>query len=240
MVLSIIAAEIGPVSAGYPPHVMSGMLMDFGYTIQPKIQSTHTFANAPALDILLIPGGMGNMALQQANDTSVEDFVALRFDQVDYVLSVCTGAVSLALAGVLEGRRATTNKGSWGWVTSHGGDDIEWVPTARWTEDGKVWTSSGVAAGMDMTYAFLKHFYGEDDEVLVRSMNGVEYAPHTDPNWDPFSVVHEVCLVVGTPYPRHIETKQPYAGPWGRSRRRRRELCQTGWVLTIYLSPRSV
>lgn len=196
MTLSIIAAETGPVSAGYPRHLMApdGPPMDLGHMLQPKIEATHTFADAPALDILLVPGGLGNVALVQANDTSIEDFIALRFDQLDYLLSVCTGSMSLARAGVLEGRRATTNKGAWDSVTSHGGDGIEWVPTARWTADGKVWTSSGVAAGMDMAHAFLKHFYGADDEVLMKTMNGIEYAPHTDADWDPFSVVHEVCF----------------------------------------------
>ncbi len=41
-------------------------------------------------------------------------------------------------------------------------------------------------------YAFLKHLYGENDSVLVSTMNGIEYAPHTDPNWDPFSIVYNV------------------------------------------------
>jgi hypothetical protein len=45
-----------------------------------------------------------------------------------------------------------------------------------------------------MMYAFLAHLYGEDDPVLVRTMNVIEYAPHTDPSWDPFSIVHNVGL----------------------------------------------
>ncbi|SPN96499.1 uncharacterized protein DNG_00027 [Cephalotrichum gorgonifer] len=201
LVLSVIAAETGLVSAGVPPHLMKPgePPMDVGYMLQPKIEATHTFANAPALDIILIPGGLGNVALEQANDTSVEDFIALRADHAEYLLSVCTGSVSLARAGVLKGRRATTNKGAWDWVTSHGGDGINWVPTARWTQDGKVWTSSGVAAGIDMAYAFLRHFYGEDDENLVATMNGIEYAPHTNADWDPFSVVHKVYWRCTTP-----------------------------------------
>ena len=80
------------------------------------------------------------------NNTWVEDFIASRFSELDYVLSVCTGAVSLAKSGVLNGKRATTNKSAWSFGTSSG-TNITWVPTARWVEDGKVWTSSGVAAG---------------------------------------------------------------------------------------------
>jgi hypothetical protein len=45
---------------------------------------------------------------------------------------------------------------------------------------------------MDMTYAFLRHIYGEHDENLTDVMNGIEYAPHTNPDWDPFAVVHKV------------------------------------------------
>lgn len=44
--------------------------------------------------------------------------------------------------------------------------------------------------GLDMTYAFMKHVYGTDE--LDPIMNGIEYAPHTNPDWDPFSVVHNV------------------------------------------------
>ena len=45
-----------------------------------------------------------------------------------------------------------------------------------------------------MAYAFLAHLYGSDDQGLFNTMNGIEYAPHTDPHWDPFSVVYKVSL----------------------------------------------
>jgi hypothetical protein len=45
---------------------------------------------------------------------------------------------------------------------------------------------------MDMAYAFLRHLYGKDDQALTNSMTGIEYAPHTDPHWDPFSIVQKV------------------------------------------------
>ncbi|KAK3385473.1 class I glutamine amidotransferase-like protein [Podospora didyma] len=169
-----------------------GPSTDTGYMLRPSIIATHTFADAPALDILLVPGGMGVDVLAQANNTSVEDFIRRRYDQgLDYLLSVCTGAILLARSGVLEGRRATSNKGAWAGVTRTG-KNVTWVPTARWVVDGNVWTSSGVSAGMDMAYAFLSHIYGKDDEALIKVMNAIEYAPHADPSWDAFSVVHKV------------------------------------------------
>jgi putative intracellular protease/amidase len=76
----------------------------------------------------------------------VEDFIFARYPQLKYLLSTCSGAVSLANSGVLEGRRATSNKAGWRWVITHG-KNVNWVPTARWVVDGNIWTSSGVSAG---------------------------------------------------------------------------------------------
>lgn len=74
------------------------------------------------------------------------DFIAKRFDEVDIVASVCSGADFLAKSGVLDNKRATTNKRNWAGATLSG-NNVTWVPTARYVRDGKIWTSSGVAAG---------------------------------------------------------------------------------------------
>jgi putative intracellular protease/amidase len=62
-------------------------------------------------------------------------------------VSVCTGARVLAGSGVLNGKRATTNKSAWPYVITQG-TNITWVPSARWTQDGNVWTSLGVSTGL--------------------------------------------------------------------------------------------
>ncbi|KAF3903209.1 hypothetical protein ABW20_dc0102309 [Dactylellina cionopaga] len=164
---------------------------DFSNMIAPQFVATHSFADAPKLDILIVPGGVGFRSLIENNDTSVETFVQSRFPDVEYILSVCTGAAFLARAGVLKGKRATTNKAAWDLVLKYSeGSGANWVPNARWTEDGKVWTSSGISSGIDMAAAFFKMFYGE--ERVNWTLNDMEYAPHTDPNDDPFAIVHNV------------------------------------------------
>ncbi|PSN66764.1 class I glutamine amidotransferase-like protein [Corynespora cassiicola Philippines] len=188
MTLSIISKEAGPVSSSSPPHRMpNGEMMSTDHVINSTMLATHTPETAPPLNLLMIPGGLGNRNM--GNDTWIEDFARARFNSTDYVASVCTGAMSLAKAGVLDGRRATTNKRAWSEVVQHG-NNVTWVPNARWTHDGKVWTSSGVAAGMDMTYALLSWMYGS--EKVNSTMNLIELAPHTDEHWDPYAVVHKV------------------------------------------------
>ncbi|KAK4215805.1 dj-1 family protein [Rhypophila decipiens] len=207
--LSLISNVTGPVSSGPPPHKMrtpmasmatpgnsdEPRMMVLSHVLRPSIVATHAYTDAPALDVLLVPGGVGTRAMGKANGgvTWVEEFINERFERLDYLLSVCTGSLLLARSGVLDGKRATTNKGAWFEVVGEVGEEkVKWVPTARWVVDGKIWTSSGVAAGMDMVYAFLSHLYGEKDPVITKAMNGIEYSPHTDPHWDPYSVVHKV------------------------------------------------
>lgn len=87
------------------------------------------------------------MTLEQTNNTSLEEFIKLRLKSLEYLVGVSFGAVTLARAGVLDGKRATTNKSGWKWITQRG-PNVNWVPQARWVEDGNIWTTSGMASGM--------------------------------------------------------------------------------------------
>src|SRR5262245_51656688 len=108
----------------------------------------HGFADCPRLDVLLVPGGMGTR--RGVDDATLTGWIAARAREVELLLSVCTGAALLARAGVLDGRRATTNKLAFDWVASQG-PRVQWIRRARWVDDGNVVTSSGVSAGIDMS-----------------------------------------------------------------------------------------
>src|SRR6185436_14084398 len=76
-----------------------------------------------------------------------------------YVLSVCTGSALLAKTGLLGGKKATSNKRVFSWVVTNG-LNVLWDEKARWTVDGKYYTSSGVSAGIDMSLGFLADLQG--------------------------------------------------------------------------------
>ncbi len=102
-------------------------------------------------------------------------------------MSVCNGATILAASGLLDGRKATTNKAYWGLATGPG-KNVDWVKQARWVDDGDVVTSSGVSAGMDMSLHVIARLYG--DAIATRLANMTEYDWHRDPTWDPFAKLH--------------------------------------------------
>jgi len=85
---------------------------------------------------------------------------------------------------LLDGYRATSNKRAFAWVAEQGGG-VEWVAKARWVADRNRWTSSGVAAGMDMALAIVAHLHGT--ELAASIADGVELDWHRDPSWDPFA-----------------------------------------------------
>jgi transcriptional regulator GlxA family with amidase domain len=136
------------------------------------------------LDVLIVPGGPGTrVAGSEAVEAAVR-FIREVFPSLKGLLTVCTGALLAARAGVLEWRRATTNKNRWETVTAEG-EGVQWVRRARWVRDGNVWTSSGVSAGIDMTLAWIEEVFG--DEAATEIAEGMEYIRVRDPENDPFA-----------------------------------------------------
>ncbi|KAH8818576.1 class I glutamine amidotransferase-like protein [Flagelloscypha sp. PMI_526] len=173
--LSLISESLDPVSTF--PRVLST-----GSNFSESVLPTHTFDNPPDnLEVLIVPGGLGT--LDPAITSSV-NFVKEIFPSLKYFMTICTGAGIAALAGVLDGKNATTNKSAWKETTALG-PNVNWIPVARWVVDGNIYSSSGVSAGLDAMFGFIHDIYGED--VADFFAHGIEYERHTDPSWDPFS-----------------------------------------------------
>jgi transcriptional regulator GlxA family with amidase domain len=151
----------------------------------PEAVPHHSYEMAARPDVVLVPGGIGTRQL--VDDRAFLDWLAAWARRAELVTSVCTGSALLAAAGLLDGYRATSNKRAFNWARTQG-PHVEWVARARWVEDRDRWTSSGVAAGMDMTLALIARLHG--DELASGVADGVELEWHRDPSWDPFAVKH--------------------------------------------------
>jgi len=152
---SLIASTLEGVTTAPTLASMNKFNSSVYYTVKPD----YTLETAPKdLEVLLIPGGLGS---RSPNINSTLDFVKHRYPKLKYVVTVCTGALVASRAGILDGKRATTNKLSWNSVVVTN-PKVHWIPHARWTVDGNIWTSSGVAAGMDAVSAFIACFLGQD------------------------------------------------------------------------------
>ena len=136
-------------------------------------------------DIIFVPGGAGTR--KEVENSNVLKWIEKTADHAEFVLSVCTGSALLAKTGLLDDKRATTNKAAFEWVVSQG-PRVQWIKQARWVEDGRFMTSSGVSAGMDMSLGAISKMHGKDRAKQVAKWS--EYDWHEDSNWDPFAAIH--------------------------------------------------
>lgn len=133
--------------------------------------------------VLLVPGGPGTRPL--IDDAPFLDALRKAAARADWCLSVCTGSLLLARAGLLAGRKATTNKLAFQWVAEHT-EGVDWQRRARWVKDDKYYTSSGVSAGMDMCLGFAADRLGAEKARQIAAR--IEYVWHADADDDPFAV----------------------------------------------------
>ncbi|WP_165040483.1 DJ-1/PfpI family protein [Dysgonomonas sp. ZJ709] len=134
-----------------------------------------------AIDVLLIPGGEGTRI--EIKNADLINLIKKLAGRSRYVLSVCTGSILLAKAGLLDGKRATSNKRAFDWARESS-SQVQWIKQARWIVDGKYYTSSGVSAGMDMALGFIFDTYSLEkaEEIAFR----IEYNWQNDADIDSF------------------------------------------------------
>jgi transcriptional regulator GlxA family with amidase domain len=177
----LVAEQAGPVESAQGPRAVADIDLD-----------------APRrLDLILVPGGQGTR--REVDNPRVREWIRRRAADAELVMSVCTGAALLARAGMLDRRRATSNKSAFPWVTEQG-PGVLWVKEARWVEDGKFFTSSGVSAGIDMALAVIAKLVSIDLAEQVATF--MEYDWHRDPTWDPFAKVHGLAGAPSQPRSR--------------------------------------
>ena len=134
----------------------------------------YTLAEVTAPDIVLVPGGLGNRPL--LGDEELLDWLRAVDRETKWTTSVCTGSLLLGAAGLLNGKRATTNWLALDALAEFGAEPVG----GRFVEDGKVITAAGVTAGIDMALHLVAREVGPEMAQAVQL--GIEYDP--DPPFD--------------------------------------------------------
>lgn len=134
-----------------------------------KITPTTRFADCPQLDIICVPGGLGQSPMHE--DGEVLAFLRRQAAGARYVTSVCTGALILGAAGLLDGYRATTH---WGFRELLPAIGAIYTP-GRVVRDRNRITGGGVTAGIDMALTCVAELLGEESARAVQL--GIEYRP---------------------------------------------------------------
>ena len=123
-----------------------------------RVVPDYAWSDAPAIDVLVVPGGFGTRALLQ--DQATLDWIRGAASRASLTTSVCTGALLYARLGLLAGRRATTHWAALDLLASIDGT-IAVDRQARVVSDGIV-TSAGVSAGIDMAFDVVERLCGRD------------------------------------------------------------------------------
>jgi len=168
---------------------VTGFTSPYAPTINPTKTYDSAIEEGIQYDILWVPAGPIPDAVSGAGGAPASEiaFIKAQAPKAQYVMSVCGGSGILARAGVLSGKRATTNKAFFRLVEAITPKDITWVPKARWVIDGNIWTSSGVSAGSDMALAFVSHLAGPKVATVIRGQAEITERTQED---DPFAEFH--------------------------------------------------
>lgn len=182
---------------GAKTHILAKTLdpvpSDCGLSLLP----TAAFAEAPALDLICVPGGFG--VIDACEDAETRAFVAKAGKAAEYVTSVCTGALLLGAASLLQGKRATTHWAYTGLLPLLGATYAE----GRVVRDGNTFTGGGVTAGIDFAFTLLAELWSP--EVAARLKLAIEYDPIPGPGGHPSSAGPEALAALRGFYQPRVE-----------------------------------
>lgn len=151
----------------------NGVSTTGGLTVTPH----HSMQDCPQPDILIVPGGEGSRRLLKHDRLLA--WIAEQAERVQSLAGVCTGALVLARAGALAGKRATTHHGAFDRLPELE-PSVAVVRDKRFLRDGKVWTSGGISAGIDMSLAIVEHVLGDSGPVVEEMEWMWHQRPHSD------------------------------------------------------------
>ncbi|RDI53358.1 DJ-1/PfpI family protein [Nocardia mexicana] len=135
-----------------------------------RITPSHTFAEVPTPDVLVVPGA-STPAFRAMADEHLLDYLRTAAAHAEITASVCSGSLLLGAAGLLRGRRATTHWTAFDLLAEFGAEPVR----GRWVRDGRIVTAGGQSAGIDMGLYLVEQLAGTDVARLAQF--AMEYDP---------------------------------------------------------------
>ncbi|MFP6641021.1 MAG: DJ-1/PfpI family protein [Myxococcota bacterium] len=157
----------------------SGRLVTIAESMEPvrcfnglRVLPDHDFANAPPLDLVLVPGGLGTR--EQVENKELIEWLAKTSADCRWITSVCTGSQLLNAAGLTRDKKMTTH---WAFVETLRGEAPEStvLEGVRYVRDGRLVTAAGVSAGIDMSLWLVGQIWGIEQARNTQRM--MEYDP---------------------------------------------------------------
>jgi transcriptional regulator GlxA family with amidase domain len=167
-----IFSVTGRRSEGEPPFNVYTVSMRPGPVIARNhlsINPLYTLADCPLPDIVIVPGGIGTR--REMNNPVLIEWLQRQATRAELMTSVCTGALVLARAGLLDGLEATTHHSSYDLLEQTA--NVRVRRDVRYVDNGKVITSAGVQAGMDMALHIVARLLGH--EAAAETARYIEY-----------------------------------------------------------------
>lgn len=134
------------------------------------LQAAASYADLPHPDVIVVPGGAGTF--DALSDQALVDWIVEAHAHSQWTTSVCSGALLLGAAGLLEGKKATTHWAILEHLAGYGAEPV----SERVVEQGKIVTAAGVSAGIDMALTLLAR--ARDEETAQAVQLAIEYDPH--------------------------------------------------------------
>ena len=134
------------------------------------VEPHYTINDVPPLDLIVVPGGQGTR--RERHNQTLLDWIETQNKQTELTLSVCTGAFLLAERGILDGKKATTHWGSIDFMRETY-PQVEILESTRYVDEGRIVTSAGISAGVDMSLHVVETLHGR--EVAAWTARRMEY-----------------------------------------------------------------
>ncbi|MDQ8738706.1 DJ-1/PfpI family protein [Paenibacillus sp. LHD-38] len=134
------------------------------------IMPNYSIFDCPKPDILIIPGGLGTR--KEMHNPIIIEWIKQSYNNIELMFSVCSGALLLAKAGLLDGLKATTHHNVFG-LLEEIAPTTEIIRDRRFVDNGKILLSAGISAGIDLSLFVVEKVFGK--ERALQTTNGMEY-----------------------------------------------------------------